>query len=132
MFTRGQVNQILNNKNVDKCSPKSVTYNSKFKIEAVRKYYEQGYSPSMIFREAGFDSDLVSNKKAKDCLQGWRKIYNSRGESALAKENRGGPGRRASIKSKNDKEKIEYLETKIAYLKTENDFLKKMKKLKKP
>ena len=47
------------------------------------------------------------------------------------KENRGGPGRRKKwICHKNNKEKIEYLETKIAYLEAENDFLAKLRGLK--
>lgn len=132
MFTPKQINQISSNKNVDRCSAKSITYNIKFKINAIKKYYDEGYSPYMIFKEAGFDLDLIGKGKIRDCLCRWRRIYNRKGIKGLSNENRGGAKGVVKTKYKNDKEKIEYLETKVAYLKTENDFLKKMKKLKKP
>jgi len=132
MFTPEQINQISSNENIDKCSAKSITYNSKFKIRAVERYHQDGYSPSMIFKEAGFDLALIGKKRAKDCLADWRKIYSSKGIQGLSNENRGGARRAAKTKYKDDKEKMEYLETKVAYLKAENDFLKKMKKLEKP
>jgi len=132
MFTQKQINELLKNKNVNRCSPKSITYSNKFKVEAVKKYYQQGYSPSMIFEEAGFDLNLIGKKRSKDCLGDWRRIYNSKGEVGLLKENRGGPGRGVKIEHKNDQEKIKYLETKIAYFEEENKLLKKMKKLEKP
>ncbi|PIR81002.1 hypothetical protein COU24_00955 [Candidatus Kuenenbacteria bacterium CG10_big_fil_rev_8_21_14_0_10_39_14] len=132
MFNQEQIKELLKNKNVDKCSPKSITYNGEFKIEAVRKYYHEGYGPSMIFQEAGFDLTLIGKGRVKDCLKDWRRIYNHKGEIELTKENRGGQGGRSQTKYKDDKEKIAYLETKIAYLEEENHFLKKMKKLEKP
>ena len=51
----------------------------------------------------------------------------------LLKENRGsgrGGGRPPKMKFKNDKEKIKYLEAKIAYMDAENDFLAKLRGLK--
>lgn len=134
MFTQKQINELLKNKNVDKCSPKSITYNNKFKVDAVKKYYQQGYSPSMIFKEAGFDLSVVDSDKAKGCLGRWRKIYNEQGEAKLSKSHKGGPRRKKEFKTKykNSKEKIKYLETKLAYLEEENKLLKKMKKFEKP
>ena len=128
MFNPEQIKELLKNKNVDKCSPTSITYNSKFKLEAVRQYYEDGFSPSMIFKAAGFDLALIGKGRIKDCLGDWKRIYKHKGKSALVEENRGGHGK---TKYTNDKEKIAYLETKVAYLKEENHFLKKMKKLNK-
>lgn len=132
MFTPEQIKELLKNKQVDKCSLKSITYNNKFKVDAVKKYYQQGYSPSMIFKEAGFDLDLVGADKAKNCLKAWRRIYNNQGKAGLIKENRGGQGGRPRSRYDNDKEKIAHLETKLAYLEEENKLLKKMKKLAKP
>jgi hypothetical protein len=40
---------------------------------------------------------------------------------------RGHGGGRPKTKNLSDKEKIEYLETKVAYLKAENDFLAKLR-----
>ncbi len=132
MFTLEQINELLKNKHVDRCSPKSITYNNKFKVDAVKKYYQQGYSPSMTFKEAGFDLNLITPDKAKNCLHRWRRIYSHKGEAGLIKENRGGRGGRPRSRHDNDKEKIKYLETKLAYLEEENKLLKKIKKLEKP
>jgi hypothetical protein len=33
MFTQEQVRELVSNKNVVKCSPKSITYNKEFKIQ---------------------------------------------------------------------------------------------------
>lgn len=132
MFNQKQIMELLKNKNVDKCSPTSITYNKTFKLRAIQQYYQQGYSPGMIFRQAGFNLNIIGRSKAKDCLLRWRRAYNRQGKAALAKENRGGPGRRIKIKDMDDRQKISYLETKLAYLEEENRLLKKMKKLTKP
>jgi len=133
MFTQEQINYLLANENVAKCSPKSITYKKEFKIWAVKKYLKEGFSPSMIFKGAGFDLNIIGRNKPKWCLSCWRKIYSDKGEKELLKENRGsgrGGGRPPKMKFKNDKEKIKYLEAKIAYMDAENDFLAKLRGLK--
>ena len=131
MFNPEQVKELLSNKNVDKCSPKSITYNKKFKLLAIRKYYDDGYAPNEIFEEAGFDLRVIGKDKPKQCLKRWREIYKDKGEKELNKENRGGAGgRKPKKKFKNKDEEIEYLKTKIAYMDAENDFLAKLRGLK--
>jgi hypothetical protein len=130
MYTQKQIKKLLQNKNVLKCSESSITYCRKFKLKAVKQYFDEGYSPKMIFDEAGFDANIITKDKAKDCLKRWKKIYKNKGENNLLNENRGNNGGRDKKSFKNDKEKIEYLETKIAYLDAENDFLAKLRGLK--
>lgn len=130
MFTQEQINELLKNENVIKCSSESITYSKEFKLKAIKKYYEDGYSPNMIFREAGLDLSIIGRDRPKECLKRWRQVYKNKGKKELMKENRGGPRRKNKIKHKNSKEKIEYLETKIAYLEAENDFLAKLRGLK--
>jgi hypothetical protein len=122
----------LANENVAKCSPKSITYTKEFKVLAVKKYFEEGLSPNMIFKEAGFDINIIGGRKPKWCLGRWRKTYNDEGEEGLLKDSRGcqSGGRPPKISFKNDKEKIKYLEAKIAYMDAENDFLAKLRGLK--
>jgi len=130
MFTQEQINKLQRNKNVSKCSSTSITYSKEFKLCAVKKYYENGYSPKMIFEEAGFNLNTIGRERARFSLARWRKIYNKKGEKELIKEGRGGLGRRKKkVEFKNDKEKIEYLETKIKYLNAQNDFLAKLRGL---
>jgi len=131
MFNQEQINELLKNKDVIKCSPKSITYSKEFKLRAVKRYYEDGYSPNMIFEEANFDLNIIGRHRPKECLRLWRIIYNNKGEKELKKENRGSPRKKRKIKRKKENENdILYLKTKIAYLEKENDFLAKLRGLK--
>lgn len=131
MFNPEQIKELLANKNISKCSSKSITFSPDFKLKAVKQYYENGHSPNMIFREAGFDLNIFKKSKPKDCLKRWRKTYNTKGEKSLLTESRGKHGgRKPKTKIKNDKDKIKYLEAKVAYLDAENDFLAKLRGLK--
>lgn len=130
MFTQKQINKLSQNKNVLKCSSKSITYSREFKLTAIKKYYEKGYGPNMIFREAGFDLNILGKHRAKNSLGKWRKIYNNKGSTALMKENRGKTKWKKKKMPENNKDKIKYLETKIAYLEAENYFLAKLRGLK--
>ncbi len=132
-FTEAQVIELSKNMNISKCSDKSITYSKEFKVLAVKKYHEEGCSPVMIFREAGFDRQLIGKNVPDDCLQRWRKIYKNKGLNALNTETRGisSPGRPLKSKWTSDSEKIKYLEIEIAYLKAENDFLVKLRAAKK-
>ena len=130
IFTPEQVKTLLANPNVANCTPKAITYSKEFKIRAIKEYYEQGLSPIAIFSKAGFDLNVLGADKPKDCLKRWRKIYKARGEQALLTESRGKNGGKKP-KSKESAD-IEYLQTKIAYLEAENDFLRKLKTKPKP
>jgi len=131
MFNPEQIRELLSNKNIVSCSSKSITFSGDFKLRAIRRYYDDGYSPRMVFEEAGINLDIVGSNKAKECLTRWRKTYNNKGEKELTKETRGGRGgRKPRIKFKDDKEKIKYLEAKVAYMDAENDFLAKLRGLK--
>lgn len=130
-FSENQIKQLLDNPNVSRCSDKSITYKKEFKILAVKKYFEEGMGPNQIFEEAGFSCAWLGEHRARNCLKKWRNKYAADGQEALLKETRGGPGRsKKRIRHKDNKEKIEYLETKIAYLEAENDFLAKLRGLK--
>ena len=134
MLNQEQIKELLKNKNIDKCTSKSITYNKDFKLRAVKQYFQEGCSPCMIFKEAGFDLNVISRKNAERCLNRWRRIYNHQGKTGLLREQRGRGkgGGRPKNKYKNNEEKIAYLETKIAYLEKENHFLKKIRELEKP
>lgn len=129
MFTKKQIKELLKNKNVDKCSPKSITYNNKFKLVAMAKYHEEGYSPGMIFEEAGFDINVLGKERIKSCLKRWRTKYNREGKVGLMKSKRGSP-RKNKVKFKDKNEEIKYLKLKIKYLDAQNDFLAKLRGLK--
>jgi len=130
MFNSEQIKELLENQNITKCSPKTITYSKEFKLLAVKRYYDDGYSPRMIFEEAGLDLDVIGKYRAKECIRRWRNIYNSKGEKGLDEENRGKLSKRPKTKFKNKDEEIKYLRAKIAYVDAENDFLAKLRGLK--
>lgn len=133
IFNEAQIKELLANPNVSRCSDKSISYSKEFKVSAMKKYHEEGYSPKMIFEEAGFDIITIGKKTPKRCLAGWKRIYNARGIDRLKIETRGkrNKGGKPRIKKFSDKERMERMEIEIAYLKAENDFLAKLRAAKK-
>jgi len=133
IFSADQIKELLANPNVSRCSDKSITYSKTFKVLAVKKYYEEGHSPRMIFEEAGFNIAMIGKYTPKRSLYGWKKIYKSKGADRLKVETRGKhhKGRRPKVKNLTDTEKIKYLEIENAYLKAEKDFFMKLRAAKK-
>ena len=127
IFTKEQIEELLKNKNITKCSKRSITYNKDFKIDALSKYKE-GFSPKEIFKDAGFDLDLIGKESPKYNIHRWKKTFNTKGIEYLSKETRGKNGGRPKSNFDNEKEKLKYLEHKIAYLEEENRFLKELRK----
>ena len=128
-FTKEQIEELLDNPNVERCSDKSISYSKDFKIIAVKKY-EEGMSASEIFKQSGFNINLIGRNVPFDRISRWLKVFKTKGAKELSLETRGRSkgGGRPKVNWQNDKEKIKYLETQIAYLKAENDFLAKLRK----
>lgn len=129
MFTEEQIKELLKNKNVIRCSAKSISYSPAFKARAIRSSREQGLSPQQIFKAAGFRIETIGNHTPKDCIDRWRKKTRRHGLDSLRKDERGKGkgGGRPKLSGLTDRERIEYLEAKVAYLKAENDFLTKLR-----
>ena len=129
ILTKEQIEALLRNPNVERCSEKSISYQKDFKIRAVKEYQE-GLPPPEIFKRAGFNINLVGHETPKRCLHGWIKVFRAKGIKELSIETRGRSkgGGRPKINWLNEKEKIKYLEAEVAYLKEENRFLAKLRK----
>jgi len=129
IFTKEQIETLIKNPNVAGCSEKSISYHKDFKILAIKKYQE-GLSPSEIFRQAKFDINMIGQKTPKGCLRRWKKLFKDKGETGLQIDGRrqGGPGRPKGLASLTDKEMLKRLEAEVAYLKEENRFLAKLRK----
>lgn len=128
LFSPEQVERLLRNPNVIKCSAKAISYNKAFKVQAVKQYYEDGFSFKNIFTNAGFDLNLIGEDAPKSCLKRWKKTFKSRGLDGLTYERRGkGATGRPRVKGMTDEERIIKLEATVAYLKAENDFLVKLR-----
>lgn len=126
-FREDQINDLLDNKNVTKCSDKAITYSTEFKVRAVQQYLVEGVSAKEIFREAGFDLLIIGTDTAKRRLSDWRRIYKVKGSDGLVRETRGRLGGRPKLKGLTETEKIARLEAEVAYLKAENHFLARLR-----
>lgn len=134
IFTKEQIEILLQNKNVAGCSERSISYRKDFKLRAVKEYQE-GLPVSLIFKQAGFNIDIIGRKIPKQCLRRWRKIFKEKGETGLKTDNRGKhksggrpKGRPLNITNLSNKDKLKRLEAEVAYLKAENSFLAKLRK----
>jgi len=73
IFNEHQCRQIEANPNVASVSDRSIQYTADFKLKAVQANL-QGKGPVQIFREAGFDLELIGIKKAKSAISRWKKL----------------------------------------------------------
>jgi hypothetical protein len=126
IFTQSQIEQLLKNKNVVRCSEKAITYDAKFKLKAVEQYKNQWMGSKEIFECAGFDIGVIGRETPKWCIKRWKKIFKMKGKNGLVKI-RGKHEGKPKIRDKTDKDKINRLEIEIAYLKEENSFLAKLR-----
>ena len=126
IFNIEQMELLMSNKNVSKCSEKSISYDKEFKHRAV-KQYEEGMTSREIFRQANFDLNVIGRDTPKSCLRRWNKVYRLKGLIGLESEARGRGGGRPKVKYLNEEDKIKRLEAEVAYLKAENDFLAKLR-----
>jgi len=131
IFTPDQIDELLKNPHVVKCSEKSITYHKDFKLLVIRQYQDEGLSAIQIFKQAGFNLDIIGRKVPKDCLYDWIEIWKTKGVDGFSKEQRGitkgGTNGKRSFKNLTDSEKIKELEMKVAYLKAENAFLARLR-----
>lgn len=119
-FSASDRKSLESNSVVAKVTESNVTFKAHFKIKAVKESI-RGVSPKEIFLKAGIDLALFNPDYPKKTIQRWRKIYDKSGEEGLRSDGRGSKatGRPKGIKFKS-------LEEENAYLKAENDFLKKL------
>lgn len=122
IFSEDEQNKLSTNHNVLKCSSRSVTYTTKFKIRAVKKY-ELGLTATEIFRNAEFNLDLIGKEIPNDCLRRWRRIVKRKGFSGLSEARGKKKGSRPKKNKMSTTERLKYLEAEVKYLKAENSFL---------
>jgi hypothetical protein len=118
--------EILANSNVKSCSNKSITFTTIFKEKAVRQY-QAGLTATEVFKQSGFNLNLIGKDIPHDCLRRWRKIVKHKGLKGLSESR----GRKKSGKQKTVElsaaERLQYLEAEVKYLKAENSFLAQLR-----
>ena len=126
IFTKEQIEKLTNNVNVAKCGERSITYSNEFKKAAIKQYNEQFLTSTEIFRNAGFDIEIIGKETPKDCLKRWKRLYKTKGVEGFV-ESRGRAGGGTKTKNLSDADRIKRLELQVAYLKAENHFLAKLR-----
>ena len=125
LFNEHQRRQIEANPNVASVSDRSIQYTAAFKLKAVQENLS-GKGPVQIFKEAGFDLEIIGSQKAKSALSRWKNTYKTLGEKGFLEERRGkgSTGRPRAEKLSADK-KLEKAEARIRLLEAELALLKK-------
>lgn len=126
IFTGEQIEGLLKNKNVKRCSEKSITWSYEFKTAAVH-LYKKGLTSTEIFRQAGFDLGVIGKDKPKGYLRDWNRVVRKRGLEGLSEVRGKNSTGRPKTKNLTKTDKIKRLEAEVAYLKAENDFLVKLR-----
>ncbi len=127
LFTEKEIKILSKNKNILKISSKSIVYALEFKEKFIEEY-SKGKLPRIIFQENGFDIEILGIKRVEQSAQRWKKSYNKDGLLGL-KDSREHSSGRPKNRELTDTEKMEKLEAKIRLLEIENEFLKKLKKM---
>ncbi len=118
-LTYEQVRILRQNKNVRRCSSKSITYKKKFKEEAIKLYNEEGLAAVEIFQQAGFDLDIIGKRTPNRLMHQWKIALRPHEQIKRFK-----PNLPDEIKAENN---INRLRARVAYLQAENDFLAKLR-----
>lgn len=115
--------RLESNPNVSKVTTNNVTYTAAFKIKAVKQFLD-GESYESIFSKAGVDLTQFESNYARKSVDRWHRIFKESGEEGLKIERRG-----SGAKGRPKGKKFKSLEAEVAYLRAENDFLKKLNAL---
>lgn len=114
------------NPNVEKITDSNISFTKEFKLRAVNAY-KSGESPESIFIDAGIVLSDFERCYARKTISRWMRIISKHGVKNINKERRGlGSSGRPS-----EGKRFKSLEEEIAYLRAENDFLKKLRALEK-
>ena len=126
IFNEHQRRKIEANPNVASVSDRSIQYTADFKLKAVQANL-QGKGPVQIFREAGFDLELIGIKKAKSAISRWKKTYQTHGKEGFLEERRGKESTgRPRLENLSAEKKLEKAEARIQLLEAELHLLKKL------
>lgn len=124
LFSKEEIEILSKNKYVKSVSERAITYSNDFKLLFISKY-KAGLLPSQIFKESGFNINILGYKRIKCASERWRKAYNKNGELGLEDGRKFTSGR--SLKRElNTEEIIAKKDAEIAYWKAQVELLKKL------
>jgi len=120
-FNKTQVELLKKNLNIKNVSQKAITYTDEFKNIFIKEY-NLGKIPNIIFKEAGFDIEVLGKGRIKEASKRWRNYYNKFGDTRDTRKNCSG---RPLVRELSIEEKYLRLEAKNRLLEAENELLKK-------
>lgn len=126
ILTTKELEKLLQNQYVERCSERSITYTPEYKKWALNQYKE-GIGPREIWRKAGFDMCLLRHDYPKQCLRRWRVVVQKKGEAGLIESRGKNSSGRPKTKGLTDGDKIKRLELQVKYLEAENSFLAQLR-----
>ena len=122
IFTIEEQEKLRVNPYVKNVTDKSITYTEEFREYFINQY-NQGKLPKEIFKEAGFDINILGNDRIKSNTKRFKKMSERiEGFKDTRDENSGRPLKRELT----DEEKIVKLKEENLKLKQQLEFLKKM------
>ena len=124
IFGENEIKQLRNNTNVQKVSEKSITYSAEFKRKFIEEYIN-GKSAKIIFKEAGFDMEMIGTVRCEQATSRWMKSYKKDGLVGLRDTRKENSGRPTNAPLSKDKI-IEKQESKIRLLEEQLEMLKKL------
>ena len=124
-FSKEQQEELKNNPYVKNVTSKAITYTEEFR-EVFYKEYQEGRAPTEIMRGMGFDTKVIGRGRIKSISERMKK-YAQR-EDGFTDQRQYGSGRQRT-KDLTMEEQLERANHKIALLKQENEFLKKLEQI---
>lgn len=121
LFTQEEIEELSKNKYVSKVTPNCILYTEEFKSLYYQEYCN-GLSTLQIFKNYGFDLDVLGRDRIHKFASDLRKKAKALESFEDKRQYKTGPVRKALTKD----EEIEQLRRQVSILKHENDFLKRI------
>ena len=86
IFSPEIIEKLSQRRYVKSVTETSIVFTDEFKELFIDEYYNLGKKPTEIFLRAGFDPDIIGQKRISRCSENWRKAYRERGNVASGKE----------------------------------------------
>lgn len=125
IFTNEEIMILSENPYVKNVTPKGITYTDEFKSIYINEHIS-GKFPKDIFKEYGFDIEIIGFWRIHAADKRWRKAFDRYGEYAFFDKRKSNKGR-TKTRELSLEEKYERLVAHNQLLQAENELLKKIK-----
>lgn len=128
-FTKDEMAILMKNPYTLSVTEKSIKHTLEFK-ELYWAKYTQGFRPSQIFRECGYDIAILSERRINGFTQHIKKEYAKYGYFREPRPHGAAkPPRSTDYEKMRQKTAMKEMQTELTYLRQEVDFLKKLIRL---